>query len=151
MLGTKTVGILSLGWFNYLFVTPNLNSLNYVDSLNVDNIEKNLKRKDEKLHKFLCGFIKSISFNEYSYNLKNYVDTALLMASLKTYFTPIIVKSPSDITNRKIVQPPRRIPYLKWERFKIDDKKFDYWDRRICGFSFMRLYFGKRRRSYWNL
>jgi len=125
MLGAKTIGILSLGWFNYLFVSPNLNSLNYIDSLNVDIIEKNIKKKDERLQKFICDFLKTISFNEYSNNLRGYVDSSLLMASLKTYSIYGIVKSPTDIANRKIVQPPRRIPYLNWERYNIDDKNFN--------------------------
>lgn len=123
MLGKEAIGVLSTGYIDYLFVSQNLSGLNYADSSQIINIEKDKLKYEEKIHTFLFQVVKSITFAEDSSLLINYIDSIQIKESLRTY--PITVLggfSPSEpISNYQ----PKKIPKEIW--FNIDTNSFNTW------------------------
>ena len=123
MVGEKSVGVLSTGWFPYLFVTQNLRGLEYRDSASIVNIEKDIKKLENELHVFLYQVIKSLSFKEDSNLLVNYFDTSQVKKSLKLYNCFSMGFSPSDV----VIYPSKKVEKFNWERHNIKTDNFHSW------------------------
>ena len=79
LLGLNLIPVLSTGSFCYIFVSPSLNGLSYIDTLKVDYIEIFKKKKEEELRSFIKRFITSISNTSDTNQLFNLVEIESLM------------------------------------------------------------------------
>jgi hypothetical protein len=123
MLGNNLIGVLSTGNFCYLFVSPNLDGLSFMDSTIVDKMEMEKKKKKQSLQEFILCFVKAITFQEDSNNIKSLIDSTLLIESLKKYHVFLINRSPDKKSQSKPI--PRRVPFRDWTFKLIDTSNFN--------------------------
>ncbi len=73
LIDTNVISVFSTGSFCYLFVSPNLIGLSYIEPLQSDSIEFIKKKKEIELSPFIYEFINSISNKKDTSLLKQYV------------------------------------------------------------------------------
>lgn len=121
MVGRKSVAVLSTGYFAYLFVTQNLQGLEYLDSASITHIETSSKKLKNDLHDFLYQIIPSLSFKEDTALLVNYFDTSQVKKSLKCYKVSFISTWTSDYNSP---YPPKKIEKYPWQNYGIKINRF---------------------------
>jgi hypothetical protein len=119
LLDTSVIGVLSTGSFCYLFVSPSIDGLTYIEPEKADSIENVKRQKEKELLPFIRDFITSISNINDSALAVNYIDTVILLNLLKKYSGIC----PSGGMNAKLIRPPREIIPRNWSNFKFDDSK----------------------------
>jgi hypothetical protein len=119
LLDTSVIGVLSTGSFCYLFVSPSIDGLTYIEPVKVDSVENMKRQKERELLPFVRDFITSISNEKDSAFAINYIDTVILLKMLKKYSGIC----PSGGMNAKLIRPPREIIPRNWSNFKFDDSK----------------------------
>ena len=119
MLGKKTMNILSTGACNYLFTTPNLKGLHYIDSNTVEKEKSTINEKKKDIDSVVCHFVQSITFDKDTIAAINYVDTSEIKKSLRQYSYS---SGPSFYEKRL---PPKKMPYLEWSNLDVDKHNFN--------------------------
>jgi len=124
MLGQNMVGILSIG-YSYIFISQNINGLNYIDSASVFKTEKRIKENEDKISEFAFSYFKSLIYEKDTNFLIANTDTVLIRKCLSRYsklFGP-------NMTHNLLHSPPSKVELLQWENFKIDTTNFFqfYW------------------------
>ncbi|MDD4208991.1 MAG: hypothetical protein PHI52_01495 [Bacteroidales bacterium] len=120
MLGKTINGVLSTGLFCYLFVSPNLDGLYYIDSNNIDKMGKEIELEKKYIQDFVYRFVNTITFKKDSTNLSYFIDSTLIVKSLR--------KHRQYLNNRgydfNIYKIPKQVPFRKWALDKIDTSNF---------------------------
>lgn len=116
LLDTNVIGVLSTGWFCYLFVSPSIDGLTYIEPEKADSIENVKRQKENEILPFVRDFITSISNKKDSALAINYLDTVFLLKLLKKYSGIC----PSCGMNAKLVRPPREIIPRDWSHWLLD-------------------------------
>ncbi len=124
MLGQNIVSILSIG-YSYVFISQNINGLNYIDSASIFKTEKRIKENEDIIRDFTFSYIKSLTYKKDTNFLIANTDTVLIRKYLMSYsklFGP-------NMTHNLLHSPPSKVELLQWENFKIDTTNFFqfYW------------------------
>lgn len=85
LLDTNVISVLSIGSFCYLFVSPSIDGLTYIEPGKADSIENVKRQKERELRPFVRDFITAISNKKDSAFAINYIDTGMLFNILKKH------------------------------------------------------------------
>jgi len=116
LLDTNVINVLSIGSFCYLFVSPSIDGLTYIEPEKADSIENVKRQKEKELLPFVRDFITAISNKKDSAFAINYIDTGMLFNILKKH-SVLSIYAGFDKVYKK---PPTRDIRKSWPRRNQD-------------------------------
>jgi hypothetical protein len=135
LLGNKTLHIICDGSYNYLYCSLNLEGLYYIDLIKTYSINEQMIKEKKILENTIINFIEEICCSKEKIIIYDYVDTNLIIKSLKKYCDQSYKLSFKTWSNPNFKQPYKN-KYRKWE---IDN---------ICTKDFNSFFFGMLNKDY---
>ena len=88
VIADKINHIAAPGYFYYLYISDNLDGLEYIDSDVVESRKKNFDLNRKHIDTLIVQFLNAISFSDNFENVKQYVDTNSVKKIFKNYCFP---------------------------------------------------------------
>jgi hypothetical protein len=110
LIGQETIGVVPAGWYNYIFVAPNLNGLYYINDFRLNPNTTHLSLL-QTIKGFSDQFVNTVICKDDMTKIEQFADTILLKSVLNNYYAQWIGCRP-DPKRRNCVK--RSIPHFNW-------------------------------------
>lgn len=123
LLGTHIHSIVTIGNFNYLFTSLNLDGLEYIDSSKTIPLFQKYYDNKTDIQDVVYSFINQITYELKNCNIIDYVDTFQLKRNLKHYSTDFYFNL--YVNEQNYYYSPKNIKKFPWKSYNVNPDVFN--------------------------